>query len=105
MRVKALDWERHEHNIYEKVVDWFRVIGKKLANPLILTENTYNIDETGVLLSMLNFLKVLVGKSGLRNYRGAGVTRTLITTIECVSIDGRYLHPLIIWPAATHQST
>jgi len=29
----------------------------------------------------------------------------LITAIECVSADGRYLHPLIIWPAATHRST
>jgi hypothetical protein len=105
MRIKALDWERHEHNIYEKVVDWFTVIGKELANPLILAENTYNMDETGVLLSVLNSLKVLVGKNELRNYRGAGVKRTLITAIECVSADGRYLHPLIIWPAATHRST
>jgi hypothetical protein len=37
------------------------------------------MDETGVLLSVLNFLKVLVGKSELRNYRGAGVKRALVT--------------------------
>jgi hypothetical protein len=105
MRIKALDWERHDHHIYDKVVDWFAVIGKELANPQILAENIYNMDETGVLLSVLNSLKVLVGKNELRNYRGAGVKRTLITAIECVSADGRYLHPLIIWPAATHRST
>jgi len=86
-------------------VDWFAVIGKELANPLILAENIYNMDETGVLLSVLNSLKVLVGKNELRDYRGAGVKRTLITAIECVSADGRCLHPLIIWPAATHRST
>jgi hypothetical protein len=105
IRIKALDWERHEHNIYEKVVDWFTIIGKELENPLILAENIYNMDETGVLLSVLNSLKVLVGKNELRDYRGAGVKRTLITAIECVSADGRRLYPLIIWPAATHQST
>jgi hypothetical protein len=105
IQIKALDWERHEHNIYKKVVDWFTIIGKELENPLILTENIYNIDETGVLLSVLNSLKVLVGKNELRDYRGAGVKHTLITAIECVSTDGRCLHPLIIWPAATHQST
>ena len=33
MRLKALDWERHDHNIYDKVVDWFSVIGKELADP------------------------------------------------------------------------
>jgi hypothetical protein len=87
------------------VVDWFAVIGRELDNPLILTENIYNMDETGVLLSVLNPLKVLVNKSELRNYRGVGVKRTLITSIECISADGRFLHPLIIWPAATHRST
>ena len=81
------------------------MIGKELANPSILAENIYNIDKTGVLLSVLNSLKVLVSKNELRNYRGVGVKRTLITAIECVSIDGRYLHPLIIWPATTHHST
>jgi hypothetical protein len=77
---------------------------KELANPAILAENIYNMDETGVLLSVLNSLKVLVSKNELRNYRGAGVKGTLITAIECISADGRYLHPLIIWPAATHRS-
>jgi hypothetical protein len=72
---------------------------------LILTENIYNMDETGVLLSVLNSLKVLVGRNELRDYRGAGVKRTLITAIECISADGRYLYPLIIWPAATYRST
>lgn len=104
VRMKALDWERHDHQIYDKVVDWFTIIGKELANPAILTENIYNMDETGVLLSVLNSLKVLVGKDELRNYRGAAVKRTLITAIECISADGRFLHPLIVWPAATHRS-
>jgi hypothetical protein len=58
-----------------------------LANPLILAENIYNIDKTGVLLSVLNSLKVLVGKSELRNYKGAKVKYTLITIIEGIFID------------------
>ncbi len=65
MRIKALDWERHDLYIYDKVVDWFAVIEKELASPLIFAENIYNIDETGVLLSILNSLKVLVGKTSL----------------------------------------
>jgi hypothetical protein len=105
IRMKAIDWERHDRNIYNKVVEWFAVIGKELASPVILAENTYNMDETGVLLSVLNSLKVLVGRHELKTYRGAGVKRTLITAIECISADGRYLNPLIIWPAATHRST
>lgn len=69
MRIKALDWERHDLHIYNKIVDWFTVVEKELAGPHIHAENIYNMDETGVLLSVLNSLKVLVGKNELRNYR------------------------------------
>jgi hypothetical protein len=80
------------------------VIGKVLQDPAILLENVYNIDETGVMLSKLSSVKVLVGRDDLRDYRGAGVKRTMVTAIECISADGRSSLPLIIWPAATHRS-
>ncbi|OCK89103.1 DDE-domain-containing protein [Cenococcum geophilum 1.58] len=40
----------------------------------------------------------------LRSYRGARVKRTVVTAIECVSANGRYLDPMIIWPASTHRA-
>jgi hypothetical protein len=55
------------------------------------------------MLSMLGSVKVLVSEGDLRHYRGAGVKRTMLTSIECVSGDGRSLLPLIIWPASTHR--
>lgn len=58
------------------------MIGKELSNPTIIPENVYNMDETGVLLSVLGSLKVLVSRQNLRNYRGARVKRTLVTAIE-----------------------
>ncbi|ORX95178.1 hypothetical protein BCR34DRAFT_498679, partial [Clohesyomyces aquaticus] len=54
------------------------------------------IDKTGVMLSMLSSVKVLIGKDDLRNYRGAGVKRTIVTAVECISRDGRSLLLLII---------
>jgi DDE superfamily endonuclease len=103
-RVKALDWNRHEKNIYEKVTHWFEVIGKVLQDPAILAENVYNMDETGVMLSMPGSVKVLVGKDDKRDYRGARVKRIVVTAIECISADGRYLNLIIIWPATTYRS-
>jgi hypothetical protein len=103
-RVRSIDWKRHEIHIYDKITEWFDVIGKVLQDPAILPENVYNMDETGVMLSMLGSVKVLVGKDDLRGHRGAGVKRTLVTAIECISADGRSLSPLIIWPASTHRS-
>jgi hypothetical protein len=62
------------------------------------------MDETGVMLSMPGSVKVLVSKYDKRDYRGARVKRTSVTAIECISGDGRYLNPMIIWPANTHRS-
>ncbi|KAJ5366098.1 hypothetical protein N7541_000039 [Penicillium brevicompactum] len=104
-RLRAIDWKRDGRLIEDKVRHWFDIIGRELADPAILLENVYNMDETGVLLSVLNSLKVLVGKDDLRKHRGTTVKRTLVTAIECISADGRFLHPLIIWPAATHRSS
>jgi hypothetical protein len=80
------------------------VIAQVLKDPTILPENVYNMDETGVMLCILGAVKVLVSKDDLRDYRGAGVKRTLVTAIECISANGRSLLPMIIWPATTHRS-
>jgi hypothetical protein len=104
-RLRAIDWKRDGSQIEDKIRHWFAIIGRELADPAVLPENVYNMDETGILLSVLNSLKVLVSKDDLKKHRGTAVKRTLITAIECISADGRSLHPLIIWPAATHRSS
>lgn len=53
---------------------------------------------------MLGSINVLIGKDDPRDYRGAGVKRIMVTTIECISADCRSLLPMIIWPAITHRS-
>ena len=92
-KVQALDWNRHEKNICDKMAHWYDVIGNVLQDPAILAENVYNMDETRVMLSMLGAVKVLVGSNDTRGYRGARVKRTTVTAIEYISSDGRYLQP------------
>lgn len=99
---KPQDWNRF--NICDKVVNWFEVIREELRKLDILPENDYNMDETRMMLSMLNSVKVLVGKHDMQRYRGARVKRTMITAVECISGDGRCLGPMIIWPASTHRA-
>jgi hypothetical protein len=38
-RVKAMAWERHENNIYDKIIHWFEAIKEVLQDPAILPEN------------------------------------------------------------------
>ncbi|KAF2628941.1 hypothetical protein BU25DRAFT_454827 [Macroventuria anomochaeta] len=61
-RVRSIDWKRHSNNIHEKVVEWFDMIAPVLQDSSVVPENVYNMDETGVMLSMLGSVKVLVGK-------------------------------------------
>jgi hypothetical protein len=104
-RVRAMAWERHENNIYDKIIHWFEVIRKVLQDPAILPENVYNMDETGVMLCMLSSIKVLISKDDPRDYRGAGVKRTMVTAISwrleeevivaCLIVEAGYLGVLI----------
>ena len=75
-----------------------------LQDPAVLAGNVYNIDETGVMLSMPGSVKVLVSKHDKRDCRGARVKHISVTVIKYISGDGRYLKPMIIWPANTHRS-
>ena len=99
-----MDWRHHDKNIYDNVKSWFEAIGEELRKPDVLLENVYNIDETGIMLSMQASAKVLVGQDDRRDYKGAHVNRTTVTAIECVSASGEVLKPMIIWPAVTHRS-
>jgi hypothetical protein len=87
-----------------KAMDWFEVIEKELRRPDILPQNVYNMDETGIMLSMQGSAKVLVSKNDRRDYRGARVKRTMVTAIECASAAGESLKPMVIWPTTTHRS-
>jgi hypothetical protein len=50
-------------------MEWFKVISKVLQDPSILPENSYNMDETGVMLSMLGSVKVLIGRDDIQGRR------------------------------------
>jgi hypothetical protein len=48
------------------------------------------------MLSILESVKVFVGRDDIRRHRGASVKQTIVTAIECISVDSRLLYPLII---------
>lgn len=90
-RVRAMDWNRNDKDIYDKITHWFEVIENELCRPDIVPQNVYNMDETGIMLSMQASVKVLVGKDDRRDYRGTGLARKMVTAIECVSASGESL--------------
>jgi hypothetical protein len=55
-------------------------------------------------LALLKALKVLVSVEEISQYRGAVKKTELITVIECISVTGKVIHPMVIWPTSTHRS-
>lgn len=102
---KAIDDKRANHNIFEKVQEWFEIVGPLLDRQDILQENVYNMDEMGVMLSSLASLKVFASRHDHSKHRAAPLKRETVTVIECIPANGRHLNPLVIWPAATHRSS
>ena len=72
------------------------MIDRILQDLAIVTENVYNMDETEVMLSISGFIKILIDKNNRRDYRDARIKRTIVTVIECISADDRYLKSTII---------
>ena len=54
------------------------------------------MDETRVMLSILDSMKVLISKYNKRDYRGSRVKYITVTIIEYISSASRYLNPIII---------
>jgi hypothetical protein len=92
-KVKALGWNRHKKNLFPEITRWFDIVGEALSNLELTRESVYIIDEAGVVLSKLGSVNVLVGANDVRDYRGARVQRKMMTVVECISTDGRYLKP------------
>jgi hypothetical protein len=63
---------------------------------MLISRFYYNMDKTGIILYILGSVKVLLSKDDPRDYRGAGVKRTIVTAIEYISANGRSLLLMII---------
>lgn len=50
------------------MVNWFDVIKEELTRSDVLPKNVYNVDETGIMLSMLGSVRVLESKDDRRDY-------------------------------------
>jgi hypothetical protein len=101
--MKAMEWDRASHTIYDKLVAWYQLYDTTMANPDILPTNVYNMDETGFMLGMLKSLRVLTAANDKRQHRAAPQDRELVTAVECISVDGSRLSPMIIMKAKSHR--
>jgi hypothetical protein len=63
----------------------------------IQLRDTYNIDETGIVLGVCNNSRVIASASKHKAYVKSPENREWVTIIECVSADGCTLRPVVIF--------
>lgn len=76
-------------------------MASKMAQYDILPENTYNMDEKGFLIGVLQKTKRVFSKGTEIRGTGQDGNREWITVVATISMDGSYLPPSIIYQAKT----
>lgn len=78
-------------------------MASKMAQYNILPENTYNMDEKGFLIGVLQKTKRVFSKTTEIRGTGQDGNREWITVVATISMDGSYLPPSIIYQARTNN--
>jgi hypothetical protein len=71
---------------------------------VLIKENIYNMDETGIMLGIQNRMRCVVDINVKNRIRKSSQTRESATIIECISASGMVLSPMVIIAAKTHRN-
>jgi 4-hydroxybenzoate polyprenyltransferase len=102
LRTRRIDSARVNGATTEAIQAWF----PHLALPAIqkvMQADRWNMDETGLMQGMGGNGLVLGMAEKKRTFKKDDGRREWTTIIECISADGRYLHPLVIFKGGDVQ--
>ena len=86
----------------DKIKEFFEILSQ---DPIIGVRpaNRYNMDETGIMEGMRTAQKVIAPSSTKKVWIKQQKRNTWTTIIECVSAEGNYLPPVVIWQGKSVQ--
>ncbi|EFQ89825.1 hypothetical protein P3342_001649 [Pyrenophora teres f. teres] len=93
-RIEAARAEEADSDSIWEFLELYEAIQRRLGVQL---RDTYNIDETGVALGACNYTRVITSASKHKADVQSLEDREWVTIIECISADGRALHPVVIF--------
>src|SRR5450432_3507787 len=102
---RKYDYQRAKCEDPQIIRDWFRLVENTIAKYGILAEDIYNFDETGFQMGVISTAKVVSGAE--RSNRPVAIqpgNREWVTAIDCISLAGWSLPPVIIFEGKVHQS-
>ena len=94
--------EAATHDQIKMFMEQFEATRKRIN---VLTEDIYNMDETGLALGVMTNYQVLASSSKKRAYVKSPETREWVSVIECDSVAGRKLRCVAIFKGKSLQTT
>lgn len=80
----------------EAINKWFDEFVQAITENQISDENKYNMDETGSSIGAIKGTQVVIDKILQTKYQTHPGRQEWVTVVECVSVDGQSISPLII---------
>lgn len=96
--------KRRDQHICDNIDAWINVIAPKLDTLKALNKNTYHVIATGGILKFPAIIPEIVSEDTIRAYLHANNKGKVVTAIECGSMDGQFLNPLIISPIGAEKN-
>jgi hypothetical protein len=96
---KAIDSSRWRDTTPEVINTWFDVFEDVLNTYRFEDHNIYNMDETGFAIGTSQSNRVIVDSSLRTRYKAEPGRQEWVTVVECISVDGTALPPLVIFKA------
>jgi len=93
----TLDMPRIKETSKEAVNKWFNDLMELIRENQIVTENIYNMDETGFSIGSIQGAYVVVNKDLQTKYQVQPGRQEWVTVLECICADGGKILSLIIF--------
>jgi hypothetical protein len=98
IKLKFLDQSRKMMHKKELLQEWFELF-QMLRDEGAEDCDIWNMDETGFRIGVISQSSLVVTRKAVKAaYMANPEDRTLVTSVECVSVDGRVIPPLAILP-------
>jgi len=96
-RVKCIEAARIKDVSAERMTKWFEDLKNIIDEFNIATKNTYNMDESGFAIGDVEASQRIINAEVRQRFQAKPGRQVWVTAIECISADGTFIPPLIIF--------
>ena len=93
-QIEAAPIHESSHSVIQK---WFSDVKSMIDKYDIQPQDIYNMDKTGYSIGSIKAVRIIIDRTQNIRYAAHPGRQEWVTIIECISIDGSALLPLIIF--------